>query len=567
MSDPLIDDPAARIVGPRTAITRVNCPELFSRVKAWLDKCHLSHGECDKGQLGTEKAELFPTYLLNIGLNEAQVYLERVGSSSNTAYAALSYCWGKMQSRVTTVANLESHMAGIPSRNLPRTIRDAVTVGRMLGISFLWVDSLCIIQDSQAAMQEELGRMGSIYHNAHLVISAASARTCEDGFLWDRPRPSEYIRMPFGDDGCVYFVPRLSKYLSGRLGHDPIDKRAWTFQESYLARRLLVFSAHEVSWACMTDGGDDRGRNSGFWAVIHHGDSCRSLQTISIPEPRDWGFVIIPYCRRVVSDEADKLPALSSVAEFFSYHLKCDYLAGIFIDSAPQLLTWYTLTRERSEAKRPDKWRAPSWSFLSVDGAIGLACLNGSTRNGPPYTSEFWNCGWGIKDYKVTPLSLHLPFGQITDAQMHVGGRLIPVAVGAAIDDITRPVYQLELRGDPSENQWRPRYESGGLRIVLDSMASQSEPNQQPFMATCYGSLLLTAELWWFLMWHCEESTNGIKPWESGFEYCDVVWGLALARLDEGRYHRVGYIICECERDDELVPKLNDMPCENFTFV
>ncbi|KAH7020597.1 heterokaryon incompatibility protein-domain-containing protein [Ilyonectria destructans] len=561
------DDPAARIVGPRTSITRVNCPELFARVKTWLDECHSSHGECDKGQLGPEKAAALPTFLLNIGLDEDQVYLERVRSSSDIDYAALSYCWGKMQSQATTVANLESHMAGIPSRNLPRTICDAVTVARTLGISFLWVDSLCIIQDSHAARQEELRRMGPIYHNAHLVISAASARTCEDGFLQDRPRPSEYIRMPFGDDGCVYFVPRLSKYSSEGLGHDPIDERAWTFQESYLARRLLVFGSHEVSWACMTDGGDDHGRNSGFWAVIHRGDSCRSLQKISIPEPRDWGFVIVPFCRRAMSYEADKLPALSSVAELFSHHLKCDYLAGIFIDSAPQLLTWYTLTTERGEAKRRDKWRAPSWSFLSVDGPIGLADLNGSTKNGPPFTSEFWNCGWGIIDYQITPLSLDVPFGQITDAQMRVGGRMIPVAVGAAIDDITRPVYQLEVRGDLSENQWRPRYEPGGLRIILDSMASQSEPSQQPFIATCYGFLPLTVEMWWFLMWHGEESTNGKQPWESGFAYRDVVWGLALARLEEGRYHRVGYILCESERDDELVPKLNNMPCENFTFV
>lgn len=118
---------------------------------------------------------------------------------------------------------------------------------KSLGVDFLWVDSLCIVQDDPSEKARELGIMGAVYHNAYVVISAASARTCEDGFLEDRSQPAEYIQVPFCGDGFVHLSHSRGKNGdTGTFGAAPLDDRAWAYQEFYMARRLVVFHVHEI---------------------------------------------------------------------------------------------------------------------------------------------------------------------------------------------------------------------------------------------------------------------------------------------------------------------------------
>jgi hypothetical protein len=112
--------------------------------------------------------------------------------SAASQYAYLSYCWVKIESQhITKVSTLECNLSGMLISKLPRTYRDAIEVSRLLQIRYLWIDSLCIIQDSQTDWTEHVHMMASIYQNAH-VTSAAGARMDDDGGFFVTV-PDEYM--------------------------------------------------------------------------------------------------------------------------------------------------------------------------------------------------------------------------------------------------------------------------------------------------------------------------------------------------------------------------------------
>jgi hypothetical protein len=124
-------------------------------------------------------------------------------------YAALSYCWGASLPSTTTTANLQAHESGISFDTLPRTLQDAILVVRWMGIEYIWIDCLCILQDSKTDWEHEAARMADVYPNAYLTITASRAEHCGEGFLGSRA-----VRFPLcidieDDKGSfeLYFQP------------------------------------------------------------------------------------------------------------------------------------------------------------------------------------------------------------------------------------------------------------------------------------------------------------------------------------------------------------------------
>jgi hypothetical protein len=130
-------------------------------------------------------------------------------NNGTVRYVALSYCWGvALQPGMTTSKVYESYKAFIPRANLPRTIQDAIAVTQHIGFEYLWVDSLCIIQNDKDDKNAEIGRMQDSFGGATLTISAASAEACWDGFLEERRLPTDV------DDWDLRFVPYQLPYLN-----------------------------------------------------------------------------------------------------------------------------------------------------------------------------------------------------------------------------------------------------------------------------------------------------------------------------------------------------------------
>jgi hypothetical protein len=195
-----------------------------------------------------------------------------VGSSTNcprlhipndkeeAEYIALSHCWGMSLPMQTTESNLEAMCHGIQFSELPRSFQDAVAVTRAFGVRYLWIDSLCILQDSKDDWALESAQMSDIYSNALFVLAAAARDGCESGFLAEsRRKKSVVINSSLGSraDLSVRLIPQLIDPYGSHFRHSDqkskLSTRGWAFQEQLLARRMLSYSDEEMSWECLEE--------------------------------------------------------------------------------------------------------------------------------------------------------------------------------------------------------------------------------------------------------------------------------------------------------------------------
>jgi hypothetical protein len=175
----------------------------------------------------------------------------------NEKYAALSHCWGPQQTCITTKANLDSRKRGIPWAELPPTFQDSITFCLALGISYIWIDALCILQDDQVDWQIESSRMADIYQKSHITLAATSSDSGSSGCFPKTALISEHrLKAQMGSGEChavlireklVHWSLRLSEPLKQSF---PLLTRGWAFQERLLAPRVLHLCNKELVWEC-----------------------------------------------------------------------------------------------------------------------------------------------------------------------------------------------------------------------------------------------------------------------------------------------------------------------------
>jgi Heterokaryon incompatibility protein (HET) len=152
---------------------------------AWIRECSEKHPDCKH-----EDETLLPSRIIDVGTSDGQeIPCLRLCSEERGHYVTLSHCWGPSNPTRTTAACFQDYLQGIPLANLPKTYRDAIAVTRRLGIRYLWIDSLCIIQDSSEDWEKECIKMPQIYQNSTVIIAGPAASGCESGFLDRQPQP------------------------------------------------------------------------------------------------------------------------------------------------------------------------------------------------------------------------------------------------------------------------------------------------------------------------------------------------------------------------------------------
>jgi len=157
--------------------------EFINMVRTWTEDCVTSHVKC-----ATDMDDTLPERVLDLGAFDDGETVKLLGTSGRGGrYIALSYCWGEKMPPTTTLHNRAQHEQGIRLSELPMTYRDAVRVARSLSIRYLWIDSLCIVQDDDGDRERQLGRMAEIFSKAFLVLICADASDPYEGFLHDRP--------------------------------------------------------------------------------------------------------------------------------------------------------------------------------------------------------------------------------------------------------------------------------------------------------------------------------------------------------------------------------------------
>jgi hypothetical protein len=155
---------------------------------------------------------------------------------------------------------------GFPLEELSKTIQDAVFTTRRLGLQYLWVDAICIVQDDEAEVERELAIMSQIYSGALVTIAAARAQTASEGFLQDRE-----VNQCYGTVCNVQYrqvsadLEEIGSILLSAKGlnieyDDPLDSRAWALQEHLRSLCTLRFGSRQTVWECPeslhVDGGD-----------------------------------------------------------------------------------------------------------------------------------------------------------------------------------------------------------------------------------------------------------------------------------------------------------------------
>ncbi|KAK4233107.1 heterokaryon incompatibility protein-domain-containing protein [Achaetomium macrosporum] len=361
-------DPEAEFISSRPLNCDVASKQNFRASRKWLKKCHRNHAACRGSQRGR-----MPTRLLKI--TRGRIKLIETDRGPAEKYAALSYCWGGDQACKLTMANRASRLRdSISAKDLPRTIADAVVVTENLKLRYLWVDSLCIVQDDVEDQKREIPAMSEIFETAYVTISAASARTSCDGFL--HQRKPEIAVIP-------YFLPTaelgaLSVYREMDAAEEPIHSRAWTLQEHVHACRILEYGSQQLRRVCRGAplNADLRGLRelappttldpteigkSDMWAIWQQKDKIRTHR---------WRPLVKNYTQRHLTKPSDRPLGIYSIALEYSRQLGSRYKAGLWEKFLKQDLLWQRDASDPRQARRLDHRRYPSWSWLSVDSAV-----------------------------------------------------------------------------------------------------------------------------------------------------------------------------------------------------
>jgi hypothetical protein len=220
----------------------------------WLQKCRDNHSKCNQASPGY----WLPTRVLDVGTSSSPSLCLHITeqSSPKPPYITLSHCWGKIEIKRLLTANISQFTESIDVTELPKTFQDAVIIARRLDVRFLWIDSLCIIQDSFEDWAKESTSMGDVYKNALCNIAATAAPDGRTGcFLERNPLLAQTCRVRIeGLPGPapvsrIYELVRKD-FWEQEINKAPLIQRAWVLQERTLAPRIIHFGKNQLCWEC-----------------------------------------------------------------------------------------------------------------------------------------------------------------------------------------------------------------------------------------------------------------------------------------------------------------------------
>ncbi|KAL0947866.1 hypothetical protein HGRIS_010501 [Hohenbuehelia grisea] len=417
------DDPAAALIPGRNLFREVGTDRAISFAMELLRDCNEHHSDC---QPPPDPSPLLPTRVIDC-TDPSRPHLVTTDARRDR-YVALSYVWGEGQPHKTTKANIVSYHSFIDPATLPSTILDAINVTHRLGLPYLWIDSLCIIQDSDEDKDHELTRMRNVYTDAYVTIIAASATRVSEGFL--QPRTDTLgpaaVALPFllpdalGEIHLSSWLITTPKY---EPSSEPLHTRGWCMQEYFLSPRELIFASHTLQYRCRISTRNIAGANNPWWI-----SSARDPPPFSgLPRPPKtrkeiedvrgaWKAVVENYIKRGLSRSDDKLVALASLAEEFHDVVQAPYLAGLWRSTILPDMLW-SKDRAHHFTPRPKSYRAPSWSWAALDGPInpGNAYFLSDDEH---VIAEVVKCETVLK-------KPNLPFGEVVAGSLVIRARVV----------------------------------------------------------------------------------------------------------------------------------------------
>ena len=318
----------------------------------------------------------------------------------HTRYATLSYCWGPDLGTIPRLLhrNLSDRLQEIMLDTLPRTIKDSVVCAYRLGIRYLWIDCLCIIQDSKQDWLQQSAFMAEIYSNAFVNFAATASSSCDGGLFRSRScsdvNPCIVDPHFEGNPGFIYHC--VDQDVSRNIKKKILNTRGWTFQETLLAPRTLQFAETQIYWQC-----ESLCASEIYVDGLPYMTPLSGKSQLASTEEKWWTIVEEYTSRSLTYETEDRLVALSGVARRVAMndHLKDnEYLAGIWRHNLPFGLFWRS-----TSGGFPLHNGVPSWSWASISGKVKI------WTHSSPGGEALW--GLDIVAVHVTPKTD--PYGQV----------------------------------------------------------------------------------------------------------------------------------------------------------
>lgn len=402
--------------------------QAFQKATSWFRECNDAHTDCSAG----ETPEM-PHRILDIAAEDTASGVRLIHTNGEKArYACLSHRWGTETSQ-TLKGNIKSMCDEVPWEYLSPTYQDSITFLRKFSkwheeeygepIRYIWIDSLCIIQDSKSDWTKHALEMSDIYSNSSITLVESHGLDTEKRlFQESAPRHvSKHVTVQdaSGTDHQLHY--RHTIYHPTFMIKDdniPVWQRAWVFQERLLSRRLLIFGPDELSWQCtshhkcecgldeleiqsnklMKEWGDD------IHVPQHSASSRKDVHQVLGKDPtpsqlhRAWRLVIEAYSQLEYTYRSDTLYAIAGLAKSFNARLGGKkYFAGVWYDEmkegeeqedwGPQAETALDLLWRLSYFKDAQREDVPepavpiSWSWAYPECAVTYPFLNDEVIN------------------------------------------------------------------------------------------------------------------------------------------------------------------------------------------
>ena len=496
----------------------------------WINFCLRGHDTCQR-----TKTSFLPSRLIDVGTTKHPIIklCEGTNVAPQSSYTTLSHTWGTAACFTLEKANLEGMKKLIRHEALPKTVGDAILVTRDLEIQYIWVDSLCIIQDSTDDWARECEVMGSIYAGSYCNIAATAAGSNEDSCIFARDPASviptkirlEAFALPTGESDQVFHYQASTSQSAleteeyailieedvwaADFEKGPLLQRAWVVQERLLAPRSLHFGKRQLGFecnewlACETYPVGFPENLLDFKQLKQHCSVRRPFEKredlgFAIDTMRlAWLLFVLEFTKNKLSRVQDKLPAVLGVATQMREAIGSLYVAGLWVDHLLEQLLWRV--NARAEDLRPfsNPKQAPSWSWAAVNHRVGEVFAFGIFRNNTKFfiiveAVEAQNPGMTVYQ---------------KDAWIRLRGRLFAASLSEKGTPWHSSADIFTLKG--------PSFEAVMVTVLPDHLPSTMHVSCLPILA----------------------STEGPNF---------ALDGLLLVKVDdEGRYRRIGRFIVE----------------------
>ncbi|KAM0480270.1 hypothetical protein ACHAPX_004099 [Trichoderma viride] len=401
--------------------------EAFQKAAGWFRECNDTHSSCSLGEVSE-----MPERVLDIFAEDTKSGVKLMHTNGQKArYACLSHRWGKDTSQ-TTGESISSLCKEVPWDYLSPTYQDSINFLRKFSkwhqeeygepIRYIWIDSLCIIQDSKSDWAKQSLKMSDTYSNSLITLVEShelgtDKRLFQDASSRDISKPVS-IRDAQGNDHQLHFrKPIFHPTYMINDGNIPVWKRAWVFQERLLSQRLLIFGPDELSWQCAShhkcECGLDESESRTVKLMKEWGDdvhvpersasSRRDMQQLLGDDPshsqlrRAWRHVIEAYSQLDYTYRSDTLYAIAGLAKSFNARLGGkNYFAGIWYDeykegetedfqpqaeTALDLLWRLTYFKDAERPDLPEPAVPISWSWAYPECAVTYPFVNDEVVN------------------------------------------------------------------------------------------------------------------------------------------------------------------------------------------